>query len=561
MWEIIANYDSFSERPLIIHNTKFDIRQWFLITSVQPLQIWFYKDSYLRFSSQQYNLMNYHESVHLTNHAVQKKYTNAPRDERLPVENMWDCHTFQAYLRQIGKSEMWHERIYPGMQKAITGSMLASQDTMDRRANTFELFGADFMISEDFFPWLIEINSSPDLAPSTSVTARLCPQCVEDTIKGEFLFCLILYNFYFPLFVVVIDRKADINADTGSFVMVFKQVIPKTPAYMGLNLSLRGHRIVPKSNKKDRIRISPGRSLQSFISLTRSNSPLRARQHSPVIMDLIDCLNLKSKFDQDSEDGSKKPRRDVIYKRPITLSSLSRARVGQRRSLLRHSTRNGFDEQVEVDAKLDYLRRHTSCGPKLQLEKAAGSSAGDSDTNIGFSNNTNNKEIICLGSKLNDNSLEPEKPSLSASNNSLASSNPNGVDGTSDDLSETTPVQKQKTVPFHKCKGVDNDITIIRTKIRKSTSSTSINRLTCADSQCTDKSGKLSLFGMSLKAWRAKYNNILRAQKENFPSTTSLISSKVTHPKVRRRSPRRSPIRLRLLKGHKADDDEEPVDA
>lgn len=71
------------------------------------------------------------------------------------------------------------------MQKAITGSMLASQDMMDRKSNTFELFGADFMVSDDFYPWLIEINSSPDLAPSTSVTARLCPQCVEDSIKGK----------------------------------------------------------------------------------------------------------------------------------------------------------------------------------------------------------------------------------------------------------------------------------------------------------------------------------------------------------------------------------------
>jgi tubulin monoglycylase TTLL3/8 len=39
------------------------------------------------------------------------------------------------------------------------------------------------MISEDFYPWLIEINASPDLAPSTSVTARLCPQAIEDSIK------------------------------------------------------------------------------------------------------------------------------------------------------------------------------------------------------------------------------------------------------------------------------------------------------------------------------------------------------------------------------------------
>lgn len=29
-------------------------------------------------------------------------------------ENMWDCHTFQAYLRQIGKFEMWNDKIYPG---------------------------------------------------------------------------------------------------------------------------------------------------------------------------------------------------------------------------------------------------------------------------------------------------------------------------------------------------------------------------------------------------------------------------------------------------------------
>uniref|UniRef100_A0AAG5DCA9 Tubulin glycylase 3A n=1 Tax=Anopheles atroparvus TaxID=41427 RepID=A0AAG5DCA9_ANOAO len=278
------------ERPLIIHNTKFDIRQWFMITSVQPLNIWFYKESYLRFSSQQYNLMNYHESVHLTNHAIQKKYHNAVRDERLPHENMWDCHTFQAYLRQIDRYEMWSERIYPGMQKAIIGSLLACQDNMDRRPNTFELYGADFMITEDFYPWLIEINSSPDLAPSTSVTARLCPQCVEDTIR------------------VVIDRRSDPNALTGSFELIYKQVIPKTPAYMGLNLQLRGHRITPKSSmKKDRMRILPLKPVQNVLQVSRlatsaAASSVVKQSASPVIMDLIECMQFR--------DG--KPDEDMI---------------------------------------------------------------------------------------------------------------------------------------------------------------------------------------------------------------------------------------------------------
>lgn len=129
-------------------------------------------------------MSNHHESVHLTNYAIQKKYTNGKRDKRLPSENMWDCYSFQAYLRQIGKHNMWLERIFPGMRKAIVGCMLASQENMDRRPNTFELFGADFMICENFYPWLIEINSSPDLGATTSVTARMCPQCLEDVVKG-----------------------------------------------------------------------------------------------------------------------------------------------------------------------------------------------------------------------------------------------------------------------------------------------------------------------------------------------------------------------------------------
>jgi tubulin monoglycylase TTLL3/8 len=35
------------------------------------------------------------------------------------------------------------------------------------------------------------------------------------------------------LVAVVIDRKIDQAAETGFFEQIFKQVIPKTPAYMG----------------------------------------------------------------------------------------------------------------------------------------------------------------------------------------------------------------------------------------------------------------------------------------------------------------------------------------
>ncbi|VDL88941.1 unnamed protein product [Schistocephalus solidus] len=109
------------EKPLLIFKTKFDIRQWFLVTDWNPLTVWWYQDCYLRFCSNEFTL---------------------------------DHFTFKLH------------------------SFLLLQ-------HCFELYGADFMISEDDLrPWLIEINASPCMAPSTSVTMDLAAKVLEDTLKG-----------------------------------------------------------------------------------------------------------------------------------------------------------------------------------------------------------------------------------------------------------------------------------------------------------------------------------------------------------------------------------------
>ncbi len=51
--------------------------------------------------------------------------------------------------------------------------------------SAFELYGADFMVTEDLQPWLLEINSSPSMARNTRATVKLVDMVMEDTMKGK----------------------------------------------------------------------------------------------------------------------------------------------------------------------------------------------------------------------------------------------------------------------------------------------------------------------------------------------------------------------------------------
>lgn len=59
------------ERPLLYNNRKFDIRVWVLVTD--DFRIYFYRQGYLRTTSEKYDLQNKSNSVHLTNQCLQSQ--------------------------------------------------------------------------------------------------------------------------------------------------------------------------------------------------------------------------------------------------------------------------------------------------------------------------------------------------------------------------------------------------------------------------------------------------------------------------------------------------------
>jgi len=137
---------------------------------------------------------------------------------------MWSHSQISKYIQELSNGvDVFNEKTMPMIEQISTWTFMSVQDEMDAcqtTKNSFEMFGFDYMLDDEYNPWLIEVNLSPDMSYSTAITEKLVKAMGEDIIK------------------VVVDnkgKKITKDNDFGNFKLIYKGKYYERPSNLLIN--------------------------------------------------------------------------------------------------------------------------------------------------------------------------------------------------------------------------------------------------------------------------------------------------------------------------------------
>uniref|UniRef100_A0A0K0F259 Tubulin--tyrosine ligase-like protein 9 n=1 Tax=Strongyloides venezuelensis TaxID=75913 RepID=A0A0K0F259_STRVS len=151
------------KHPYLIGGKKFDIRLYVLVRTFRPLTVWVHREGFARFSHSKYDLSSHENAyVHLTNVAIAKTAGDFDPERGLK----WSLKKLFRYLMALhGIDEV--TKIKNDIGNIIITSLKSVQQLMIQDKHCFELYGYDILLDENLKAWLLEVNASPSLTPSS----------------------------------------------------------------------------------------------------------------------------------------------------------------------------------------------------------------------------------------------------------------------------------------------------------------------------------------------------------------------------------------------------------
>ena len=269
----------YMENPLCVANHKFDLRQWVLVTDWNPLTVWFYDECYARFSVEPYTTDDSaleNSYVHLVNNSISKQSEEFKK--LIKTENgehihgyMWSHEQMGAWMKHQTGRDLMEEKIKPRMMDIAKWSLMCASECIEHRKNSWELYGFDFMVDENYNTWLIEINSSPACDYSTPTTERYVQKALVE---------LLSVTLDMREWESKSSKKRGQKPDTGGWSCIHKGPLLEMPtAAFGADMSLQGDAMkVPKRRKYNRaarsavLQLCQARSLGIFSKVEHTDA-------------------------------------------------------------------------------------------------------------------------------------------------------------------------------------------------------------------------------------------------------------------------------------------------
>jgi len=153
--------------PFLIKQRKWDMRTYVLVTSINPLRVYMYRDGLVRFASSKYEKdakAGGKATSFLTNTSINKKAGVAVEDLTWPFARVW------TYLIGIGIDP---EMLWNRIERAVVQLLLSAEPSFVKQfkklqndftcVNCYQLLGVDVIVDDDLVPRVIEVNGEPSM--------------------------------------------------------------------------------------------------------------------------------------------------------------------------------------------------------------------------------------------------------------------------------------------------------------------------------------------------------------------------------------------------------------
>ena len=182
--------------PLLINGKKFDMRAYVLVTGMNPLKIYFYRDGYLKLTVKNFTLSHEYINdgcVHITTSDTNLECFDG-KEYKYDIDIYDEKSHFYSYVyfeRYCEKNGINYTDIMEQMKDIFVKTFISLNsnflELMNKRNNNdrnlYQLYGLDLIIDQNYKVHLLELNRNPTMRNGHAICEYMFDSLITDILN------------------------------------------------------------------------------------------------------------------------------------------------------------------------------------------------------------------------------------------------------------------------------------------------------------------------------------------------------------------------------------------